>query len=70
MTRHEAFERACRVWGRDRVISVGVRPDGGAAVNCRSAIQASDMRERNYAAHRLDANGHVACHDDCRSLEV
>ena len=70
MTGGAALERAVRLWGSERVISVAIRADGSTDVNCRPAMRAaSDVRGRNYCAHRLDANGHTACHDDCRLLE-
>jgi hypothetical protein len=69
VTRLEAFERAGIIWGPHRLISVWVRPDGGADVNLRPSGIASETAARHYSAHRLDVNGHVVCHDDCRTLE-
>ena len=69
MTINEAYERAKLIWGEPRLISVRAREDGGADVNLHPAGRASDTRGRNYAAHTLDANGHVVCHDDCKGLE-
>ncbi len=69
MTLNEAMERAGAVWGSDRVISVRQRPDGGVDVALHPGhTRASDTRGRNYSAHRLDANGHPCCHDDCEQL--
>jgi len=72
VTKNEALERAALVWGKERVISVqdfnGNAP-GMWWVNLRPAGRASDTRARNYSAHSLDANGHVNCHGDCKTLE-
>jgi hypothetical protein len=69
MTVNEAYERACFIWGKARVISV--RGYGlGADVNLKPTGAASDTRDRNYSAHRLDGNGHAVCHEDCKQLEV
>lgn len=69
MAANEALERAVAIWGRDRIISVQRREDGGAWVSLVPAGIASDTRARNYSAHLLDGNGHVTCHDDCKTLE-
>jgi hypothetical protein len=70
LTSSEAFERAVAIWGRRRVRSISLHPGGGGAdVHLRPTGIASDTRDRNYSAHRLDGNGHVDCHDDCRRLE-
>lgn len=75
MTIGDAYDRAVTIWGRDRIISVQsthfIAPNGigGAYVNLREAGIASDVRERNYAAHQLDGNGHAICHQDCARLE-
>lgn len=70
LTINEARERAEQVWGAARVRVVRKRVDGGADVECQPQGIASDVRERNYVAHRLDANGHVSCHTDCEKLEA
>lgn len=69
MTMQEAKARATEIWGGNRLVSVIRQLDGRIDVHLLPAGIASDTRERNYTAHRLDADGHVVCHDDCRSLE-
>jgi len=68
MTANEAYARAVAIWGQRRVSSIRVFPDA-IDVNLLPAGIASDTRDRNYVAHRLDHNGHVTCHDDCKTLE-
>ena len=70
LTLSEALAAADRIWGRHRVVSVRIRPDGGFDVNLLQArgLAASDTRGRNYSAHRLDAAGVPDCHEDCRSI--
>jgi len=71
MTLNEAVERVGVIWGRERLISVRTRPDGGAEVNLRPMSRpASDTRGRTFSYHVLDPNGHPICHDDCRKLEA
>jgi hypothetical protein len=69
MTISEACERAKTIWGEQRFLSVRLREDGGADVNLLRAGIASDCRDRNYSAHRLDRFGHPVCHNDCNTLE-
>jgi hypothetical protein len=70
MTISEALERANRIWGAGIVTVVRMRPDRGADVQIKPGRHlASDTRGRNYVAHRLDANGRTACHEDCKTLE-
>lgn len=56
------------VWGRDRIINICLRPDGGADVSLKPFGAASDVRGRTYTSHRLDADGHPTCHTDCESM--
>lgn len=75
MTSNEALERAARIWGKSRVISVwrhqARRLDTtDYVVNLSPAGIASDTRERNYPVHTLDGNGHPTCHRDCQELEA
>ena len=76
MTINEALERAQAIWGRARVSVVRQHHDGAEVeVQClpghtrASGVLASDTRDRHTVVHRLDANGHAICHDDCRELE-
>jgi len=69
MTLNEAEERVDRIWGRARIISLHLRPNGGVDVNLTPVGMASDVRGRSFSAHRLDANGHPDCHNDCMDLE-
>jgi hypothetical protein len=70
MTLSEAKERVSAIWVGRNVSYIQLRPDGGVDVNLDATHgRYGDMRERGYAYHRLDANGHVACHSDCQSLE-
>ncbi len=70
MTISEAMDRANRIWGSGKVTVVRMRPNRGADVEIDPGKHlASDTRGRNYVAHRLDANGHTDCHEDCRILE-
>jgi hypothetical protein len=69
LTANEALDRAMRIWGFRRIVTVHTRPDGGADVNLIRVGAASDTRGQTYSYHRLDGNGHAVCHDDCRVLE-
>lgn len=69
LTINEAAERVAQIWGKARMITVRARPEGGVDVHLHPAGMASDTRGRNYSYHRLDANGHPVCHDDCQTLE-
>jgi len=69
MTLREAEARVEQIWGRQRVISILVRPEGGFDVNLTPVGMASDIRGRTFSAHRLDSNGHACCHTDCMDLE-
>jgi hypothetical protein len=68
MTYLEATERAVGIWGRERLQHVQLRPDGGADVLLYAEPTNPDP-VRQFGYHRLDANGHVACHSDCLPLE-
>lgn len=71
MTGNEARERAEKIWGAERLISVSLdRSTDNWYVNLHPFGRASDVRGRTYAAHQLDANGHAICHTDCAHLEV
>lgn len=69
MTIQEFGEQARRIWGEQRFIGARLRADGGADVSLLQAGRASDMRGRNFSAHRLDRDGHPTCHNDCETLE-
>lgn len=65
----QLHDRANRIWGPKRVISVYPIPaTGGLDVNCIRLGMASDCRGRTFTAHRLDATGTPTCHTDCMVL--
>jgi hypothetical protein len=75
VTLNEAVDRVNQLWC-GRMITVRLRPDGGADVNLQAAhrrggpVLASDTRDRHNVYHRLDAHGHVICHRDCQEMEA
>lgn len=62
MTQNEATERATVLWGF-KPNKVQIRADGGADLD----YGYSEIEPYGY--HRLDANGHVACHVHCQERE-
>lgn len=62
MTKLEAIEHAKQIWGFEPHM-VQIRPDGGADLDYGYAD--ADP----YGYHRLDVNGHVACHVNCQDRE-
>ena len=71
MTINEVVERVVRIWGPRRMVSARLRADGGADVNLAATeAPGNDVHGRNYAAHRLDRNGHATCHEECAQLEA
>jgi hypothetical protein len=61
LTKDQLDARAQLLWGHDGVVLVTRRPDQGVDVKT----------ERGHLKyHRLDLDGHVACHRGCRELEA
>ena len=62
LTLQEAQARAIKIW-QFEPHHITLRPDGGADVDYGYA----EMQPYGY--HRLDANGHIACHVWCQERE-
>ena len=62
MTTNEAEDRAKKIW-RAVPGQIRLRPDGGADIDFGDA----DVHPFGY--HRLDENGHAACHHSCKREE-
>jgi hypothetical protein len=76
MTLAEGAERVAQIWPDRKVMQLRVRQDGGVEVHLelvqygRGRLSPSDRRQRHMSYHELDANGHVTCHEDCKTLET
>lgn len=60
MTRHEAEERAKKIWGE----ATYVEESGSKSWPTWTVYLAQGM-----GLHRLDSNGHTDCHSECAQLE-
>lgn len=72
MTIHEARIYAGGIWGHERIVRLGLRPDGGVDVEL-TPIRLLGSRERGgrpqtFSYHRLDNEGHPLCHDACAAV--
>lgn len=70
MTIGDASARARVLWGEGRFLSVRLRDDGGADVTLLRTFPPTDVRGRTFTAHRLNADGHPICHNDCALLDA
>lgn len=62
----DAYDMAAKVWGGQRVMSIA-QHNWGFRVNL--TLLHGDGRQRASASHKLDIEGHVTCHDDCKLLD-
>ena len=72
MTHLEAYERAAKIWGHDRILNVHVTSGGGADVELKPGMSWETGKTPGHLMcwHVLDSNGHPACHDECRKLDA
>ena len=64
LTLQEAQDRAIKIW-QFKPHHITLRPDGGADVDYGYSAD----YPAPYGYHRLDSNGHVACHVRCQEQE-
>lgn len=72
MTRFEAIARVTQIWRGRRIQRLEFRADGGVDVFLAVVPPTIGRIQppRDWSYHRLDANGHVDCHDSCVALEL